>query len=50
VAEETSQARARNGTPYEKDYAVAFHVAGGQIDPVTEYCDTSYMKRDLFEQ
>ena len=27
-----------------------FHVAGGLIHDVTEYCDTSYMKRMLFEQ
>jgi SnoaL-like domain len=50
VAEWTSRARARNGTPYGNDYAVVFHVTGGRIDAVTEYCDTSYMKRTLFEQ
>ena len=49
VAEWTSRARARNGTPYENDYAVVFRVTGGRIDAVTEYCDTSYMKRTLFE-
>lgn len=48
VAEWTSHARARNGTPYDNDYAVVFRVAGGRIDAVTEYCDTSYMKRVLF--
>ena len=48
VAEWTSHARARNGTPYDNDYAVVFRVAEGRIDAVTEYCDTSYMKRVLF--
>jgi uncharacterized protein len=50
VAEWTSHAQARNGTPYDNDYAVVFHVTGGRIDDVTEYCDTSYMKRVLFDQ
>lgn len=50
VAEWTSHARARNGAPYDNDYAVVFHVAGGRINAVTEYCDTSYMKRVLFDQ
>lgn len=50
VAEWTSHARARNGAPYDNDYAVVFHVTGGLIDAVTEYCDTSYMKRVLFDQ
>jgi ketosteroid isomerase-like protein len=50
VAEWTSHARARTGAPYDNDYAVVFHVAGGRIDAVTEYCDTSYMKRVLFSQ
>jgi uncharacterized protein len=50
VAIWTSHARARNGTPYDNDYAVLFHVTGGRIDAVTEYCDTSYMKRVLFDQ
>jgi uncharacterized protein len=50
VAEWTSHARARNGAPYDNDYAVVFRVAGGLIDAVTEYCDTSYMKRVLFGQ
>jgi uncharacterized protein len=48
VAEWTSHARARGGTPYDNDYAVVFHVTDGLIDAVTEYCDTSYMKRVLF--
>jgi ketosteroid isomerase-like protein len=30
--------------------AVVFRVTDGQIDAVTEYCDTSYMKRVLFDQ
>jgi hypothetical protein len=46
----TSHARARNGAPYDNDYAVVFYVTGGLIDAVTEYCDTSYMKRVLFDQ
>jgi ketosteroid isomerase-like protein len=50
VAEWTSHARARNGAPYDNDYAVVFHVADGRIDAVTEYCDTSSMRRVLFEQ
>lgn len=50
VAEWTSHARARNGAPYDNDYAVVFRVTSGRIDAVTEYCDTSYMKRVLFEQ
>lgn len=50
VAEWTSHACARNGAPYDNDYAVVFHIAGGRIDAVTEYCDTSYMKRVLFDQ
>ena len=50
VAEWTSHARARNGAPYDNDYAVVFRVADGRIAAVTEYCDTSYMKRVLFEQ
>jgi ketosteroid isomerase-like protein len=49
AVEWTSHARARNGTPYDNDYAVVFHVTGGLIDAVTEYCDTSYMKRVLFD-
>ncbi len=32
------------------DYAVVFRVAAGLIDSVTEYTDTSYMKRVLFSQ
>jgi ketosteroid isomerase-like protein len=50
VAEETSTARARSGTPYVNDYAVVFDVVDGLIDSVTECCDTSYTKRVLFEQ
>jgi uncharacterized protein len=50
VAEWTSHARARNGAPYSNDYAVVFHVTDRLIDAVTEYCDTSYMERILFEQ
>jgi uncharacterized protein len=50
VAEWTSHATARNGAAYENDYAVVFRVADGLIESVTEYCDTSYMKRVLFEQ
>ena len=50
VAEWTSHARAANGASYDNDYAVVFHVTDGLIDAVTEYCDTSYMKRVLFEQ
>src|ERR1700759_3765003 len=36
VAEWTSHAGARNGAPYDNDYAVVFHVTGGLIDGVTE--------------
>ena len=50
VAQWTSHARARNGARYDNDYAVVFRVAGGLIEAVTEYCDTSYMKRVLFTQ
>jgi ketosteroid isomerase-like protein len=50
VAEWTSHARARDGAPYDNDYAVVFHITDGRIDAVTEYCDTSYMKRVLFDQ
>lgn len=50
VAEWTSHARARTGGEYTNDYAVVFRVADGLIESVTEYCDTSYMKRVLFEQ
>jgi uncharacterized protein len=50
VAQWTSHARARNGARYDNDYAVVFRVAGGLIEAVTEYCDTSYMKRVLFDQ
>ncbi|OHV33916.1 MULTISPECIES: nuclear transport factor 2 family protein [Pseudofrankia] len=50
VAEWTSHAQARDGTPYDNDYAVVFQVRDGLITSVTEYCDTSYMKRVLFEQ
>jgi uncharacterized protein len=50
VAQWTSHARARNGASYDNDYAVVFRVAGGLIEAVTEYCDTSYMKRVLFDQ
>ena len=50
VAEWTSHARARNGTAYDNDYAVVFKVTDGRIGAVPEYCDTSYMKRTLFEQ
>jgi uncharacterized protein len=50
VAEWTSRARTGNGKPYENDYAVVFHVMGAHIAAVTEYCDTSYMKRTLFAQ
>jgi ketosteroid isomerase-like protein len=37
-------------TPYDNHYAAVFHVTGGLIDAVTEYCDTSHMKRVLFDQ
>ena len=50
VAEWTSHARASNGAPYDNDYAVVFRIDAGRIAAVTEYCDTSYMKRTLFEQ
>lgn len=50
VAEWTTHARARNGVSYDNDYAVVFHVTDGLIDAVTEYCDTSYMRRVLFDQ
>src|SRR3954453_23376103 len=50
VAEWTSHARARSGATYANDYAVVFHVVDGLIQDVTEYCDTSYLKRVLFEQ
>jgi ketosteroid isomerase-like protein len=50
VAEWTSHARARSGAPYDNDYAVLFQVRDGLIVAVREYCDTSYMKRVLFEQ
>ena len=50
VAQWTSHARAHNGAPYDNDYAVVFHVTDGHIDTVTEYCDTSHMKRVLFDQ
>lgn len=50
VAEWTSHARARNGAAYDNDYAVVFRVVAGKIAAVTEYCDTSYMKRVLIEQ
>jgi uncharacterized protein len=50
VAQWTSHARARNGARYDNDYAVVFRVAGGLIEAVTEYCDTSCMKRVLFGQ
>jgi uncharacterized protein len=50
VAEWTSHARARNGGAYDNDYAVVFRVLGGRIVAVTEYCDTSYMRRVLFAQ
>jgi uncharacterized protein len=50
VAEWTSRARTGNGKPNENDYAVVFHVMGAHIAAVTEYCDTSYMKRTLFAQ
>jgi hypothetical protein len=41
-------ARARDGAPYDNDFAVVFRVADGRIDAVTEYCDTSHIKRVLF--
>ena len=50
VAEWTSHARARNGAPYDNDYALVFHVADRRIDAVSEYCDASYMKRILLDQ
>ncbi|MGH3167069.1 MAG: nuclear transport factor 2 family protein [Trebonia sp.] len=50
VAEWTSHGRARNGAPYDNHNAVVFHVVDGRIDAVTEYSDTSYMKRVLFDQ
>lgn len=50
VAQWTSHARARNGAPYDNDCAVIFHVTGGRINAVTEYCDTSSMKHSLFGQ
>jgi len=50
VAEWTSHARARSGAAYDNDYAVVFRVAGGKVRAVTEYFDTGYMKRVLFEQ
>jgi len=50
VAEWTSHARSRSGASYSNDYAVVFHVVDGLIEEVTEYCDTSYLKRVLFDQ
>jgi uncharacterized protein len=50
VAEWTSHARARDGAPYDNDYAVVFQVRDGLIVAVREYCDTSYMRRVLFDQ
>ena len=50
VAEWTSRARTRSGAAYANDYAVVFHVVDGLIQDVTEYCDTSYLKRVLFDQ
>jgi uncharacterized protein len=50
VAQWTSTARTRGGAPYTNDYAVVFQVVDGLIQHVTEYCDTSYMKRVLFQQ
>ena len=50
VAEWTSTARTASGESYENDYAVVFHVVDGLIASAVEYCDTSYMKRVLFEQ
>jgi ketosteroid isomerase-like protein len=50
VAEWTSHARSRAGATYSNDYAVVFHVVDGLIQDVTEFCDTSYMKRVLFDQ
>ena len=50
VAEWTSHARARSGELYDNDYAVVFRVDAGLIHSVTEYTDTSYMKRVLFSQ
>jgi ketosteroid isomerase-like protein len=50
VAEWTSHATARDGTPYENDYAVVFQVRDGAIAAVTEYFDTAYMKAVLFAE
>jgi ketosteroid isomerase-like protein len=50
VAEWTSHARARSGAAYDNDYAVVFRVLDGRVAAATEYFDTSYMKRVLFEQ
>lgn len=50
VALWTSTARARNGAHYTNDYAVVFHVVDGVIHDVVEHCDTSYLKRVLFDQ
>ena len=48
VAEWTSHATSRTGAEYVNDYAVVFQVADGRITAVTEYCDTTAMKRILF--
>jgi ketosteroid isomerase-like protein len=40
----------RGDTGALRDYAVVFRVTGERIDAVTEYCDTSNMKRTLFGQ
>ncbi|MGF7234423.1 MAG: nuclear transport factor 2 family protein [Frankia sp.] len=49
VAEWTSHARAKSGVDYVNDYAVVFRIEEGLIREVTEFCDTTYMKRVLFD-
>jgi uncharacterized protein len=50
VAEWTNHAPRPQRTRYDNDYAAVFHLTDRRIDAVTEYSDTSCMKRVLFDQ
>ena len=48
AVEWTTRATARDGSPYENDYAFVFEVRDGRISAVREYFDTARAQRVLF--
>jgi ketosteroid isomerase-like protein len=48
AVEWSTLATARDGSPYENDYAFVFEVRGGRISAVREYVDTERARQVLF--